>query len=86
MDDPKPRLFLLNSGLECASLNLLPLNCLHFVPLPFQCLGSVQLTDLKHQFLLRPHIHELPRQRILNCMMTVRVLNHLFQLFHVFFL
>ena len=86
MDYPKSRLLLLNSGLKCASLNLLPLNCLHFIPLPFQCLGSVQLADLKHEFLLRPHIHELSRQRILNRMMTVRMLNHLFQLLHVFFL
>jgi hypothetical protein len=57
MNDPELLLFLLNFTLECHSLNLLSLLCLHFVALPPQLLGFVQLTHLEHELLLSPHIH-----------------------------
>lgn len=86
MNDPKPCFFLLNPRLQCVRLNLLSLHSFHLIPLPLQWLSPIQLPHLKHEFLLCPHLHELPWQCILDRMMTVRMFNHLFQLLHMFLL
>ena len=86
MHDSKLLLFLLNLTLQSIRLNLLPLNRLHLVPLPPEHLGFIQLPHLKHEFLLRPHVQELSRQRVLDRMPAVHLLNHIFQLFNVLFL
>ena len=86
MHYPELLLFLLNLTLQSIRLNLLPLDHLHLVPLPPEHLGLIQLPHLKHEFLLRPHVQELSRQRVLDRMPAVHLLNHIFQLFNVLFL